>query len=437
MKSVFGTDGVRGVYGEDFNLDFIKRLTKSVGVYLLKGGSNKKVLIATDTRVSKQDIEKEVYSVLNSLGIDTSCAGIIPTPALHYLVRANHFDMGIMITASHNTGEYNGLKFITKEGYKFNDSQEEEVTKIFYEQPSLKENIKQGKNEFVSFNKQYEDYIKKADDFSFNGIKVALDCANGASFSVAPKVFSDLGAEVFCINNSDNGKLINKDCGSTHTEAISSFIKSCGADVGFSFDGDADRVNVCFASGEIMSGEALIFLCSNYLKDNGKLKANEIITPYVTNCGLDKSLEKFGICVQRVGVGGKFIQQKLLENNLSFGAEDNGHIVWGDYNLCSDGLLTALFVTKIMKQGYFEKIKELEIFKQAKRNVRISNDQKEKFLSGELDDFVESKKNSMKDGERIIVRASGTEPLIRVIVEGFASDLEKIATEIENAIKNL
>ena len=437
MKSIFGTDGVRGIYGEDLNLDFIKKLTKSVGAYLLKSGNNKKVLIATDTRSSNKQIEKEVYSNLNTLGIDTACAGIIPTPALHYLVKANHFDMGIMITASHNTGEYNGLKLITKEGYKFNDLQEEEVTKIFYEQSNLKTVAIQGKNEFVNLSKQYEEYIKTADNFSFNGIKVALDCANGASFSVAPRVFADLGAEVCCINNSDNGNLINKDCGSTHTEAISSFVKSCNADIGFSFDGDADRVNVCFSSGKIMSGEALIFLCCLYLKDKGKLKANQIITPYVTNCGLDKSLNKFSIDVQRVGVGGKFIQQKLLDENLSFGAEDNGHIVWGDYNVCSDGLLTALFVTKIMQQGYFDKIKDLEIFKQAKRNVKVQSSQKEKFLSGELNGFVESKQNEMKDGERIIVRASGTEPLIRVIVEGFESDLEKIASEIENAIRNL
>lgn len=440
MEKIFGTDGIRGVVGEKITEDFILKLSKSVACFLNKDDKKKKVLIAHDTRPSYKMIEEIFSNTLNEFGIDVVCGGVMPTPCVHYLTASCGFDLAVMITASHNPSEYNGVKIITCDGLKASEEMEEEITKIFY--ADLKKPVSKEKGETtfdVNLIFKWAEKIKEICGEKLNGMKIALDCANGASHMIAPKIFKELGAEVFVINNSDNGKLINKNCGSTHLEALCKHTKNIGADIGFAFDGDADRVNACYSNGQPMLGEELMFLCVRLLMKNNLLGKNTIVTPNVTNFGIDQSLEKLDVKTVRVGVGGKNIQERLISENLSYGAEDNGHIVWGDYNKCSDGILTAVLISKFLKQekSFDVILKDLKLLKQSKVNVYITENQKQKFLNGESLEKEQQIQNINKD-YRIIVRASGTEPLIRIIVEGQEQQkADEISAELEKIIKDL
>ena len=439
MGKIFGTDGVRGIVGEKITKEFVYNLAKSVGVFLNKI-NGKQVLIAHDTRVSAKMIETEVAKGLNECGVDVVLGGIMPTPAVHYLAQKHGFDLAIMITASHNPGEYNGLKLITKDGLKFSTEQEDEITNIYDNLSSYSLNKKMGK--IITDNNLKNEWAESLISIikeDFSGLKIALDCANGASFELAEKIFKKLGAKTVVICNDNDGLKINKECGSTHLEKIAKITKQERCDLGFAFDGDADRVNGVFGDGTIITGEELLFLGFMALYEQNKLNNNKIITPYVTNCGVDKSLEKYAVSVVRCDVGGKNIQEKMLTEKLSFGAEDNGHIVWGDYNKCSDGILTALFLTKLSKHKNLKSIcKNLKLFEQIKLNVNVSEKQKEKFLGGALKNSLEELNKQLKENERIIVRASGTEPLFRVVVEGPNLErLKPISQKVESLIKEL
>ncbi len=440
MGKIFGTDGVRGVVGEKITEKFCYDLAKSVGVYLNKYEAKGKVLLCHDTRVSAQMIEKAVCRGLNKFGIDVVCGGVVPTPAVHYLSKRFNFAMAIMITASHNTHEFNGLKLITNEGYKFSVEQEDEITAIYDEISNHYYSDEPGKTVYdESLKYEWAEHLIEIVDDDFSGLKIALDCANGANFYLAPYVFKKLGAQVVAINDTNNGELINQDCGSTHIEGLCKTVKENGCDIGFAFDGDADRMNAVKKGGEPISGEELLYLCAMFLYNNKKLTNNKIITPYVTNCGIDESLKKFSIEVVRCDVGGKSIQRKMLEQNISYGAEDNGHIVWGDYNKCSDGLLTALFLTKLYKTEKFEDIlKGLKLFEQEKITVPITEEQKGRYNNGAINTKLEELKSTLKENERIITRVSGTEPIIRIVVEGENIEtIQEIGKKVENLIKSL
>ncbi len=440
MGKIFGTDGVRGVVGEKITEKFVYDLAKSIGVYLNKYNEKSKVFLCHDTRISAPMIEKTVCRGLNEFGIDVVCGGIVPTPAVHYLTKLHNFSMAIMITASHNTYEFNGLKLITKEGYKFSAEQEDEITEIYDEISKYYYGETLGKTIYdESLKYDWADSLIKLVDDDFTGMKVALDCANGANFYLAPYVFKKLGAQVVAINDTSNGELINQDCGSTHLEPISKLTKENNCIMGFAFDGDADRMNAVYGDGRQISGEELLFLCAMYLYKKQKLTNNKIITPYVTNCGIDESLKKFSIEVVRCDVGGKSIQRKMLEQNISFGAEDNGHIVWGDYNKCSDGLLTALFLTKLYKEDNFENLlKDLKLFEQLKITVPITEEQRGRYVNGAINQKLEELKSTLKENERIITRLSGTEPIVRIVVEGENIEgITETGKKVESLIKSL
>ena len=440
MGKIFGTDGVRGVVGEKITEKFVYDLAKSIAVYLNKYNNQSKVFLCHDTRTSASMIENAVCKGLNEFGIEVVCGGVVPTPAVHYLTKLHNFSMAIMITASHNTHEFNGLKLITKEGYKFSVEQEDEITAIYDVVSTYYYNKTPGKTVYdESLKYDWANHLIKLVGDDFSGLKIALDCANGANFYLAPYVFKKLGAQVVAINDTNNGELINQDCGSTHLEPLSKVTAENKCDLGFAFDGDADRMNAVYGNGTPISGEDLLFLCCMYLYNKRKLTNNKIITPYVTNCGIDESLKKFSIEVVRCDVGGKSIQRKMLEQNISYGAEDNGHIVWGDYNKCSDGLLTALFLTKLYKEQKFEDIlKDLKLFEQVKIAVPITEEQKGRYNNGAISDKLEELKSTLNKNERIITRVSGTEPIIRVVVEGENTDfIAEIGKKVENLIKSL
>lgn len=440
MSFLFGTDGVRGVVGEKITEKFVYELSKSIAVFLNKQKNGSNVLLCHDTRLSAKMIEQNVSKGFCEFGINVVCGGIVPTPAVHYLTKENNFDLGVMITASHNPAEFNGIKIITKDGLKFSSHQEEEVTKIYENVSSFSFSGSCGNvyyDDDLKF--KWTDWLLSVVDDDFSGIKIALDCANGANYLLAPHIFKKLGAQVVSINDENKGKLINFNCGSTHLEQISAITKQNGCDLGFAFDGDADRVNAVLKTGKPILGEELLFLCCMFLKKQNGLKGNKIITPYVSNCGIDKSLSKFKIDVIRCDVGGKSIQQNMLDKNISFGAEDNGHIVWGDYNKCSDGLLTALFLTKLYKNQKFKDIlKDLKLFKQEKITVPITEEQTQNYKTGKIDFEIENLKKSLKQNERIIVRLSGTEPIMRIVVEGENEKrLKTFCKEAEKLVESL
>lgn len=450
MKKIFGTDGVRGVVGDLITPVFALKLGKSVAKFLNKKQGKKTVLICHDTRLSAKNLQDALVTGLTDFGIDVVLGGVMPTPAVHFLAKEKAFDMAVMITASHNPGEYNGFKLITGDGLKFDEKQEDEITNIFFEDdfgvlPETKGSVTVDDNlifEWISF-------LKASVGDTFVGKKIALDCANGASFFVAPLVFKQLGAEVVAICNFDDGKNINKDCGSTHLEKIVEVTKQNGCDFGFAFDGDADRVNAVFGDGTIFGGEELMFCCFRFLQENGMLKTKQIVTPIVTNGGIDKTLKKMGYEVVRCGVGGKNIQQAMIEKGISFGAENNGHIVWGDFNKCSCGMLTALFLTKFAKTHDLKKVcKELELFEQLNDTVSAddrlkqslgTDKAKEKFDKTKKMLKTNTNQNAVFEGvSRFIVRPSGTEPIIRLVVEGEdKSQLAKVMEILKNILKEL
>ena len=445
MENLFGTDGVRGVFGEKINEKFVFDLAQSVALYMLKEGgkAKKRVLIARDTRPSFAQIQKALCSAFTQFGIDVVCAGVMPTPAVHFLVRSQNFDMAVMITASHNPAEYNGIKIVRERGYKLTDEQEQEITDIFYNLDRWTQNKKYEKGEVVentSLIFEWADNLKKIAHCSFEGMKVALDCANGAGFFVAPYLLKEMGAEVFAINEQGDGALINHKSGSTYPEVISELTAQTGSDIGFSFDGDADRISVSFGDGVIVTGEELIYLCCTYLQNKELLRDDKMITTIVTNVGLEESLKQSGIQTLRVGVGGKNIQAKMLSDKVSFGAEDNGHIIWGDFNPCSDGLFTAIMLTKMLKEvgDLRSMLQNLKVFYQAKSNVSITESQKAKYLKGEAQAGIEKSEKELSGNGRVIVRPSGTEPLIRIIVESSDTELaERVKVKIEKLIQEL
>lgn len=441
MKSIFGTDGVRGIYGEKITEEFVYDLSKSVAVYLNKTKQHSRVLVGNDTRVSAESLKKSVQKGLNEYGVDAVFAGVVSTPCVHYLSKNFNFDMAIMLTASHNTAEYNGIKLITKDGCKVSPEQEVEITQIYENIQNTSYSGEKGKS-FVDENLKYAwaDFLIKTINTKLDGVNIALDCANGSNYFLAPYVFEKLGANVFAINNQNRGELINHECGSTHLEAISKFTKENGCALGFAFDGDADRVNVVDEQGKALTGEELMFLCCRLLMLDGKLTKNTMITPNVTNRGIDKSLSKFNVNVLRVDVGGTAIQERAIkEGSISYGAEDNGHIVWCNYYMCSDGLLTALFLTKLYKEhGFNDILKDLTVFEQVKINVKTTEEQKRKFIEGKINESLNKINGKLDESERVIVRPSGTEPLIRIVVEGENKNrISEIGEEVEDLVKTL
>lgn len=442
MEKLFGTDGIRGVVGELITPQFALRLAKSIACFLKKQSGKKNVLICHDTRTSAEELEKALCEGLTEFGVDVVLGGVMPTPAVHFLAQQHDFCLALMITASHNTGEYNGFKLITNKGLKFDDEKEDEITQIFWENNFENKGEEKGKvtlNHNLVF--EWTDFLQKSVNANFSGKKIALDCANGASFFVAPFVFEKMGAKVVAICNKNDGKNINNNCGSTHLEKIVQTVKQNDCDLGFAFDGDADRVNVVLKGGTVLGGEELLFCCFKFLKENNMLKTNEIITPIVTNGGLDKTLGKMGFEVLRCGVGGKNIQKLMLEKGASFGAENNGHIVWGDFNKCSCGLLTALFLTKFSQTHNLKDVcLELELFVQLNQTFQADNLLKQKLDTPfSKQKFLEAENLLKQDNEfskvsRFIVRPSGTEPIIRLVVEG--EDEEK-QTKMMEILKDI
>ncbi len=432
----FGTDGFRGEANVDLNVVHAYKVGRFLGWYY--GQEHKaRIIIGKDTRRSSYMFEDALASGLTASGADVYLLHVTPTPSVSYVVRTEQFDCGIMISASHNPYYDNGLKVINGNGHKLEAEIEEKIEEYI---DSEKDTIpfatreKIGRTIDYSIGRhRYIGYLMSLATRSFKNVRVGLDCANGSSYSVAKGVFDALGAKTYAIGMEPDGTNINDGCGSTHIGNLQKFVLENNLDIGFAYDGDADRCLAVDDKGEIIDGDAILYLCGCYLKEKGELNNNTIVTTVMSNLGLYKALDKKGIAYEKTIVGDKYVNANMTENGHSLGGEQSGHIIFSKYAVTGDGVLTSLMLMEVMlekKKKLSELCRELKIYPQLLENVRVSD----KTAARQDADVAEAAKrveDALGDEGRILLRESGTEPLIRVMVEAKTQELcEKYVNEV-------
>ncbi len=431
MGKYFGTDGFRGEANKDLTVEHAYKVGRYLGYYYGKNNPEGKarVVIGKDTRLSSYMFEYSLVAGLTASGADVYLMHVTPTPSVSYIVRTDGFDCGIMISASHNPYYDNGIKVINGQGYKLEAYVEEEIEKyIDGEIPEIplatRDNI--GKTtDYTMGRNRYIGYLMTIPTRPFKNMRIGLDTANGASYLVAKSVFDALGAKTYIINNEPNGTNINTDCGSTHIEHLQAFVKEKGLDVGFAYDGDADRCLCVDDKGEIVDGDKILYVCGRYLKDKGELNNNTVVTTVMSNLGLYKAFDKKGINYEKTAVGDKYVFENMMEHGHSIGGEQSGHIIFSKYATTGDGVLTSLMIMETIlgrKVKLSELFNSLTIYPQLLKNVRVSD--KEVVMNDadilKLNDEIAKE---LGDNGRLLLRRSGTEPVIRVMVEAATDEL--------------
>lgn len=427
MGRLFGTDGVRGVANKELTPELAFNLGKAGTHVLKKDNERPVVVIGKDTRISGDMLESALTAGILAVGGNVIRAGVIPTPAIAYLAKYYKADAGIVISASHNTFEYNGIKFFNGEGYKLDDDIEEEIEDIIISSIDVNSHIT---GELIGrcldasgdAAELYAAHLLETVDFRLDGIKVALDCANGASYRIAPKVYEALGAEVIVTGNEPNGININDGCGSTHPEKLSVLVQKTGAHVGLAFDGDADRLIVVDEKGNVIDGDRVIAICARMLKEQGRLAENKATVTVMSNIGFHKAMEESGIDVDVTGVGDRYVLEQMLKSGCVIGGEQSGHIIFREYTTTGDGILSSLqFMEAVLASGrkISEMASEIQIFPQVLVNARVKNENKKKYSNDpQIAAAIEEIEKKMEGNGRVLIRPSGTEPLVRVMIEG-------------------
>ncbi len=427
VSKLFGTDGVRGIANVELTASLAFDLGR-VGAYVITKNKkeNTKILIGGDSRISYDMLESAISAGMMSVGVDVYVVGTIPTPAMAYLVRKYKMDAGVMISASHNKMQDNGIKFFNQDGYKLSDEIENEIEDIIKNKlDELPQPTGAGVGKKFAFETGSQDYIAYLTSISenrFEGLKIAIDCANGATSFVAKTIFENLGAEVLTINNSPNGININRHCGSTHLDVISNFVKSNKVDVGFAFDGDGDRCLAVDEKGEELDGDQLLAIIAKKLKENGKLKDNTIVATLMSNLGLTIYGQDNGIDIVQTAVGDRYVLEYMLEHGKNLGGEQSGHVIMLDYNTTGDGILTAILLLNVLKTSdvpVSELAKVMKKLPQALVNANVHNKLKYDYLKyDEIKTEIERLEAMFAGRGRVLIRPSGTEALVRVMIEG-------------------
>lgn len=441
MRKYFGTDGIRGIAGESLTADLSFKVGKALGKLLTEKKEHPKVVIGRDTRISCDMIEHALTAGLTSTGVNVMTVGTIPTPAIAYLTKTIETDSGIMISASHNPYQDNGIKIFGPDGFKLTDEQELEIE-------SLIDNSEQIKN--ASFDKigkvysgneltqKYIQHIKQSITGDLSDIKIALDCANGATTGVAPFIFGDLEADIETIGCQPNGININDNVGSTKIETISEFVKENNVDVGFAFDGDGDRVLAVDAKGNIVDGDKIMFILAKHLKEQGELKDNMVVSTVMSNIGFYKAIEENGLQSVKTAVGDRYVVEEMRKNDYSLGGEQSGHIVLMNYATTGDGILTAVKLADIIKtsgKSLEELASEVNIYPQKLVNIKVV-DKKTAMEDSEILAECEKVEKELEGNGRILLRASGTENLIRVMVEASSDELtDKYCEQVAKIVR--
>jgi phosphoglucosamine mutase len=385
-----------------------------------------------DTRISGHMLEAALVAGICSVGAEAVCLGVVPTPAVAYLTRYYKADAGVVISASHNPFEFNGIKFFDAQGCKLSDSMEDSIEEMI-NSDSCKDLIltgeKLGKKTIAQDPlRDYVSFLKGTIDCDLKGIKIAIDCAEGASYKAAPMALSELGADVFVIHNKPDGININRDCGSTHMSQLKSFVLECGADLGFAFDGDADRVLAVDENGNIVDGDQIMAIIGLALKQSRQLDKDTIVTTVMSNLGFDIMARENGLNLVKTKVGDRYVLEEMLDKGYVLGGEQSGHVIFIRHNTTGDGILTALQLLRVLKISG-KKLSELasvmQILPQVLKNAKVMNENKHKFMEDELVAKLCDDLEAEFSGEgRVLIRPSGTEPLVRVMIEG--KDIEYI-----------
>ena len=443
MGRMFGTDGVRGIANKDLTSEMAYNLGRA-GAYVLTEGAHKpKILVGKDTRISGDMLESALVAGILSVGAEAIILGVIPTPAVAHLTRKYGADAGVMISASHNPVEYNGIKFFDNNGYKLPDELEDEIQGViesgFEGVPSpIGGDIGKAQIEVGALD-DYIDFAKETIAVNLRGLKVALDCANGAVYKAAVRAFRELEAEVYIINDNPDGTNINEKCGSTHPEELMDYVVRKGCDVGFAFDGDADRCLAVDEKGNLVNGDFILALCGKHLKEINRLKDNTVVVTVMSNLGLDIAFKEMGINCLKTKVGDRYVLEEMIKGNYVLGGEQSGHIIFSKYNSTGDGLVTALQIASIVKKNKKPLSELCSIMKQLPQtlvNAVVPNEKKNIYLEDK--EIVEEiqRIESILDGRgRVLIRPSGTEPLVRVMLEGEnQEEIDKLAHNLANMI---
>ena len=450
MRKYFGTDGIRRIANSELSPELVYKVAKA-GAYVLSKHVNHKptILIGRDTRISGTLIESAMCAGFLSYGANVKLLGVVPTPAVAFLTKKMDADVSVVISASHNTFEFNGIKFFSNKGMKISDELEEEIEFVMdsgkieeltaiNDKIGVSENATNLIDEYIYFfRKNFDDSIEKVNKKDF---KVAIDVANGATYDVASKVFTALKINHKIINNEPNGININDNCGSTHLEALKKYVVENNFDLGIAYDGDGDRCLAVDEKGNEIDGDKILAVISNYLKEKGKLKENTFVSTIMSNLGLKKFTENKEIDLKQTNVGDRYVLEEMLKNNYNLGGEQSGHIILLDYNPTGDGILTSLMIIQALlesKKTVSEFTSIINLYPQVLINAKVSSENKDNYKKNKkINDAIKELEKEFDGNGRVLIRPSGTEPLIRVMIEGENQDyIEKKAREIVDLIE--
>lgn len=443
-RKYFGTDGIRGTVGQfPITPEFVLKLGWAAGKVLGKKG---RIVIGKDTRISGYMFESVLEAGLTSAGVDSFLVGPMPTPAVAYLTRTFRADAGIVISASHNPFQDNGIKFFSAAGTKLPDSVELEIEALLEQEMTSLSSENLGKAYRIDdAAARYIEFCKASvpNDFNLEAMKIVLDCANGATYHIAPYVFKELGAKVIKIGVEPDGLNINRECGATHLEPLSKAVVEHQADIGIAFDGDGDRLMMVDAKGTVINGDQLMFMMAHHLQQNGQLKGG-VVGTLMTNMAIENALKQFNIPFERSKVGDRYVMESLKKNGWLIGGESSGHLIHLDYNSTGDGIVAALQVLKVIKdkaQSIGQLADEFPLFPQEMINVRVS-DAKSIMGNEELQRSAQEIDSQLAEQGRVLLRASGTEPLIRVMIEANDANLacemaEKLAQKVRDLAQKM
>ncbi len=445
MGRLFGTDGARGVANTELTPELAMKIGRAAAMVLIESGDERpKVLIGADTRLSGDMLKAALTAGLCSVGADVLDLGTVPTPAVAFLVKEYGYDAGVMISASHNPFEYNGIKIFKADGFKLPDALEDEIEAIILDEakvPPVKVGESVGRSRRSSTaHADYINHLLATSEYRYNGMKIALDCANGSASLIARKLFAALGCDCYVRGNEPNGENINLDCGSTHIERLQEFVVENNCEAGFAFDGDADRLIAVDELGNVVDGDKIIALCALDMKETGRLKNDTAVVTVMSNMGFFKFAEENGIHCEKTKVGDRYVLENMLANDHAIGGEQSGHVIFLDYATTGDGELTAIQILRAMKRTG-KKLSELasvmDVYPQVLKNVKVSAFGKARFDDDEdIKIAVKEAEEELGTSGRVLVRVSGTEPLVRVMLEGKdIEQIERLADEIAEVVR--
>ena len=442
MGKYFGTDGFRGEANVNLMPEHAYRVGRFLGWYFRKEGQECRIIIGKDTRRSGYMLEYALSAGVTASGANAYLLHVTTTPSVSYIARSERFDCGIMISASHNPFYDNGIKLLNGKGEKMEqsiidkieaylDNPEEELPRATKDQIGRTIDYTEGRNRYMG-------YLISQAVYSLRGLKIGLDCANGSAYRIAPGIFNALGAETHVMNDDPDGANINRDCGSTHLEGLQKFVVENQLDMGFAFDGDADRCLAVDEKGSVINGDLILYIYGRYMKERGKLLNNTIVTTVMSNLGLYKALDEIGVNYVQTAVGDKYVYEEMMNHGHRIGGEQSGHIIFSKYANTGDGILTALKLVQVVldrKQTLSQLAEPVKIYPQVLKNVRVT-DKTQAQNDPEVKAAVAKAAEELGDSGRILLRESGTEPLVRVMVEAESTETcERIVDEIIALIK--